>query len=833
MTGRDISSCALPSKEGVVEGRRVVAVVGIDRYRAWPALHNAVSDAQGTLSVFQQVGFEQLAPPLINEMATADAIRRLVTDDLATLGSDDSLVLFFAGHGHTQTRMLPSGPLQTGYIIPVDGDRPEGQTATWLRLDTWLSDVARIPVRHILVILDACHSGIALGSLIKWRGGGSARPAGSLDELRRRQSRRVITSALGDQLAMDGGPIGGHSLFTGCLIEGLAGGLVRDGRLEATGSEIGVYVQQRVTSYTGSQQTPDFGTLELDHRGELVVPIAADARLPQPIPAPPVDARLPQPIPAPPVDANLMNRSRRAIHEGLTGVVVRRDDQDAWRHSAAKRLPAVAVSQMGVPKPNPLILWGIRLVGIFLAGAPFSGITVHSTTRGVLCIIASLLIAIVIAVGRVVSTAPAIIRSFSAKMLRRKLWTGTALAAPLFGVPTGMFVRANLDQECSEKLAAADALQQTNRDGASTAFANAAKACAAIDRDDDVRRATKAAGELKVSESERKSNLTTALSESQQQLKTAPNAAFEVNGPSCADVIPKLGEFPGLLPSGVPRSAASRPLYQPHMRHSAVPIAVDGEVLFLENLITDGKLVVSREVGNELQPVHTIQLPSLYERAFSSDQFEVAVGDQAIGIVAIDSFWAFFLVIDKKTWAVRRRTPLFAEFSEIYSFLAPHVASGHGSFGVAMRGNQQGGPKHWTWAWQILGEDGRPLGKAKYLDSSTAIEPRVAWNGSNFVVLAGRVDYKEPVSLGAYVISPKEDIPTVYVPWLEPEGEPHEQQRLEIGGSLLWRDGMLHVAMKSDHWTKTEHDKMAQIIHADLGGRTRVERCPKVTLEDK
>jgi hypothetical protein len=37
-------------------------------------------------------------------MATGDAIRRLVTDDLSALSSIDSLVLFFAGHGHTQTR---------------------------------------------------------------------------------------------------------------------------------------------------------------------------------------------------------------------------------------------------------------------------------------------------------------------------------------------------------------------------------------------------------------------------------------------------------------------------------------------------------------------------------------------------------------------------------------------------------------------------------------------------------------------------------------------------------------------------------------------------------
>ena len=246
-------------------------MVGIDRYRSWPRLHNAVRDALGAFDVFQQLGFEKVVDPLLNEAATTDAIRRLVTDDLATLRGDDSLVLFFAGHGHTQTRVLQSGPVQTGFLIPVDGEPSEGRTASWLRLDSWLSDVARLPARHILVILDACHSGIVLGSLIKWRDDGTQR-SGSLDALRSRQSRRVITSALGDQRAMDSGPIYGHSLFTGCLIEGLTGGLTGDGRSEVTGSEIGAYVQRRVASYTSSQQTPDFGTLELDDRGELVIP---------------------------------------------------------------------------------------------------------------------------------------------------------------------------------------------------------------------------------------------------------------------------------------------------------------------------------------------------------------------------------------------------------------------------------------------------------------------------------------------------------------------------------------------------------------------------------
>lgn len=257
----------------VHRGRSVVAVIGIDRYAHWPKLANAVADAAGIARLFAQLGFSEVVPPLLDAEATGAALRRLVTDDLARLSPDDSLVLFFAGHGHTHSAQLGGASVKTGYLVPVDAERPGGQVATLIRLDSWLSDVSRLPPRHILVIVDACHSGIALGSLVRWRA--AVPPVGTLDELQRRLSRRIITSALDDQRALDSGPYPQHSLFTGCLIEGLQGGLAGRGKQVATGSEIALYVQHRVSTYPNSTQTPDFGALELDDRGELVVPIAA------------------------------------------------------------------------------------------------------------------------------------------------------------------------------------------------------------------------------------------------------------------------------------------------------------------------------------------------------------------------------------------------------------------------------------------------------------------------------------------------------------------------------------------------------------------------------
>jgi very-short-patch-repair endonuclease len=248
-------------------------VIGIDRYRAWSRLRNAVADARGVLAAFADLGFEPVIEPLLDEAATGAAIGRLATDDLRTrLQPDDRLVVFFAGHGYTAVNEFADGGcVKTGYLIPVDAARDDGRRSTWLRLETWLSDIARLPARHILVILDACHSGIALDCDTRSREQGM-RNADIPDPLRARRSRRVITSALDNERAMDSGPIAGQSLFTGCLIEALRGGMAaRIGDSLVTGSEIGHYVRRRVRESTCEQQTPDIGTLELDDRGELLV----------------------------------------------------------------------------------------------------------------------------------------------------------------------------------------------------------------------------------------------------------------------------------------------------------------------------------------------------------------------------------------------------------------------------------------------------------------------------------------------------------------------------------------------------------------------------------
>ncbi len=265
----------------VRRGRNVIAVIGIDNYIHWRKLNNAVRDAAGVRDFFvTSLGFQEVVPPLYNADATLEAINSLVLDQLRPeLKPDDTLILFFAGHGHTETTTLGETEIQTGYLIPCGGRLPEERRfGGYLNLDSFLKDVARLPARHVMVILDACYSGFALGQTVTVLRDHER----YTDDLDRRVSRHVITSAMHDQPALDNGPVPGHSLFTGALIEALQSGRADpDHRGFVTGSELALYVQKAVLGYAQErkvEQTPDYGAFEYHQRGELIIALRGETQ---------------------------------------------------------------------------------------------------------------------------------------------------------------------------------------------------------------------------------------------------------------------------------------------------------------------------------------------------------------------------------------------------------------------------------------------------------------------------------------------------------------------------------------------------------------------------
>lgn len=248
------------------QGKSLVICIGINKYKNWQKLNNAVNDALGFQQLMvDKLGFTAPIEPLIDEKATKDAIDDLVKEKLREfIEENDNLIVFFAGHGHTRQES------ETGYIIPIEARSPNPKEfwGDYIRLNHWLEEIAELPARHILVILDACHSGFALGKAMN-----SFRDAVTYKkDLNNKKSRKVITSARREQPALDGGSIPGHSLFTGTLIDGFNWGKADlDGNGLITSLELGLYVQQKVGQASESKQTPDFGSFHLDNRGEMVI----------------------------------------------------------------------------------------------------------------------------------------------------------------------------------------------------------------------------------------------------------------------------------------------------------------------------------------------------------------------------------------------------------------------------------------------------------------------------------------------------------------------------------------------------------------------------------
>ncbi len=266
--------------------RYVFAGVAVDSFNIdqWSDLANAVNDLRGVRSVLRdRYGF--VSPEdwiLTNASATQDGIGELLDrldDDSTGVREGDALVFFFAGHGTEHNGR--------GFLVPHDVTKAitQGQSQ-YVGIAQLVERLSDLPAQHVLLILDSCKSGLALTAGDGLKDQVSAAEMEQLiEEMARNKSRLVVTSAASSQPAADGnGPLAGHSLFTGYLIEGLEraaqGNIPPDsleterGRLVTT--ELFGYVQERVATAAASAQTPTFGAFMArgetgDYRGQLVL----------------------------------------------------------------------------------------------------------------------------------------------------------------------------------------------------------------------------------------------------------------------------------------------------------------------------------------------------------------------------------------------------------------------------------------------------------------------------------------------------------------------------------------------------------------------------------
>jgi uncharacterized caspase-like protein len=223
-------------------GRYYALVIGINNYRHMAPLKTAADDAREVASVLQgRFGFETQV--LID--ADRSQIISAINSYRRRLDENDSLLIYYAGHGHNDREA------DKGYWLPVDARLDDN--ANWISADDITTNTKVIPARHVLIISDSCYSGtiyrgiepsltepVARDRFIRKMAGGKS---------------RMLMASGGNEPVADGGG-GRHSVFANALLRGL-------GRMEQnifTGAELfRDYVQESVAGR--ANQTPEYSPL--------------------------------------------------------------------------------------------------------------------------------------------------------------------------------------------------------------------------------------------------------------------------------------------------------------------------------------------------------------------------------------------------------------------------------------------------------------------------------------------------------------------------------------------------------------------------------------------
>jgi tetratricopeptide (TPR) repeat protein len=251
-------------------------VIGGSSYARWPALPGVKRDVEKVKGVLEKSGFQVttlMNPTLVDfDRAMRDFI------DARGQSPGNRLVIYFAGHGWTVK--ADDGRL-LGYIVPSDAPLPTdggghfiSRAIQFMQIEMY---AGQIQSRHALFLFDSCFS----GSLLEANRGLSVPPL--LADMVTRPVREYITAGTADQ------PVSDESVFCDQFVEGLGGGadLNRDGYV--TGSELGMFLEERVTHYTKGMQTPRWGKIRNQYldKGDIVFPLPRPQATPGPRPTPP------------------------------------------------------------------------------------------------------------------------------------------------------------------------------------------------------------------------------------------------------------------------------------------------------------------------------------------------------------------------------------------------------------------------------------------------------------------------------------------------------------------------------------------------------------------
>ena len=201
----DDSASVFPSvPEDVRLGDYHALVIGINGYLALPPLQTAKNDAEAVAkSLTQDYGFRVT---LLLDATRADIVTAL--DKLRQeLGSDDNLLIYYAGHGWLDK------DADTGYWLPADAT--DDSELNWISNSYITSTLKAIQAKHVLVVADSCYSGKLTRGLHIRR-----LTPNYLQRMAGKRARLALASG-GLEPVADSGTDSQHSVFASAFLQAL------------------------------------------------------------------------------------------------------------------------------------------------------------------------------------------------------------------------------------------------------------------------------------------------------------------------------------------------------------------------------------------------------------------------------------------------------------------------------------------------------------------------------------------------------------------------------------------------------------------------------------
>lgn len=237
-------------------------LIGVSSYTSgWPDLESIPDDIESVETILKKHGFH------VKKVMNPDSkeLKNAFEDFINDYGYEENnrLLFFYSGHGYSRKEG------RKGYLVPSDAPIPQKDEKGFLRKSITMDDILtlsrRIEAKHALFLFDSCFSGTIFKSKML-----PDQPL-HISLYSAKPVRQFITAGSA------GEKVPAKSVFTPSFVRALRGEADINHDHYITGTELGVYICEKVLYYN-TGQTPQYGKIkdpDLDE-GDFVFALGDD-----------------------------------------------------------------------------------------------------------------------------------------------------------------------------------------------------------------------------------------------------------------------------------------------------------------------------------------------------------------------------------------------------------------------------------------------------------------------------------------------------------------------------------------------------------------------------